>query len=361
MSDTLRPPDANGSAPRLEITASRQFNAWLDEHGVSVAFTTYQTGRLFFIGLQPEGRLSIFERSFDRAMGLWATPDARTLFLSTLYQIWRLDDALGPGQTHRGCDRLYVPQIGCTTGDLDVHEVAFDRKGRIVFVNTSFSCLATVSETHSFVPMWRPPFVSQLAPEDRCHLSGVALREGEVAFVTAFARSDAAEGWRGARADGGVVVDVRSDEIVLEGLSMPHSPHWHEGRLWLLESGTGWFGYADLERGRFERVAFCPGYARGLTFHGAFALIGLSQLRANRSFAGLALEGELRAQSATPRCGLMGVDLRTGEPLHWMRIQGVIAELGEVAVLPGTRRPMALGLRTEEIRRIITIDEPEPL
>lgn len=361
MSDTLRPPVTNGSAPALQITASRQFNAWLAEQGAGLAFTTYQTGKLFLLGLQPDDRLSIFERTFNRATGLWVSPDGRTLFLGTLFQLWRFDDALASGHRQPDYDRLYVPQAAVTTGDLKIHDVAFDRKGRILFVNTLFSCLATVSETHSFVPLWRPPFISGLAPEDRCHLSGLALRDGEGAFVTAFSSSDAPEGWRDQHPDGGLVVDVRRAELVLDGLSMPHSPRWYDERLWLLESGTGWFGHVDLKRGRFERIAFCPGYARGLTFFGPFAIIGLSGPRLNRPFTGLALEGELAAQGTQPRCGIMAVDLRTGEAFQWVRIQGVVSELYDVAVLPGTRRPMAIGLRTDEIRRVFTMDEPEPL
>ncbi len=296
-------------------------------------------------------------------MGLWASP--QTLFLSTLFQLWRFDNTLEPRQAYQGYDRLYVPQVACTTGDLDVHDIAFDAKGRIVFVNTLFSCLATVSETHSFTPLWRPPFISKLAAEDRCHLNGLALKDGRAAYVTAFSRADVADGWRDRRTGGGVVVDVAASEVVLEGLSMPHSPRWHDagdgGQLWLLDSGTGWFGHADLERSRFERVTFCPGYARGLALHGRFAVIGLSKPRENRTFTGLPLDEELVRRDAEPRCGLMVVDLRSGDAVHWLRIEGVVEELYDVAVLPGVRRPMALGLKTDEIRRMITVDEPEQL
>jgi len=351
--------ESGRASPALEITTSRQFTAWLAEQRLSLAFTTYQSGKLFLVGLQPDGRLSIFERTFNRAMALWAS--AETLFLSTLFQLWRFDNALPPGAHHQGYDRLYVPQVACTTGDLDIHDVALDGSGRVVFVNTLFSCLATVSETHSFVPLWRPPFVSRLAAEDRCHLNGLALADSRPAFVSAVSRSDVADGWRDRRVDGGVVVEVASGEVVLDGLSMPHSPRWHDGRLWLLESGTGWLGRADPATGRFERVTFCPGYARGLACHGSFAVIGLSRPRKNRTFSGLPLDRELTRHDAEPRCGLIVVDLRSGGAVHWLRIEGVVEELYDVAVLPGVRRPMALGLKTDEIRRMITVDEPQPL
>jgi uncharacterized protein (TIGR03032 family) len=176
--------------PLLEIQVSRQFTAWLAEAGISLAFTTYQTGKLFFLGLQPDGRLSVFERTFNRAMGLAVHDEAaggRQLYLSTLYQLWRFDDSLTPGQTHQSCDRLYVPQLAWTTGDLDIHDVAVMADGRPIFVNTLFSCLATPDTATSFRPLWQPPFISRLAAEDRCHLNGLAMRDGKPAFVTAVA------------------------------------------------------------------------------------------------------------------------------------------------------------------------------
>jgi uncharacterized protein (TIGR03032 family) len=192
MTDATTTPEA--APPKLELLPSRQFSNWLVEQNLSLAFTTYQSGKLFLIGVQPNGRLSIFERSFNRAMGLWAS--AETLFLSTLFQLWRFDNALAPSQTYQGYDRLYVPQVAWTTGDLDIHDVAQDAERRIVFVNTLFGCLATVSEAESFGPLWQPPFITRLAAEDRCHLNGLALRHGRAAYVTAVSRSDVADGWR---------------------------------------------------------------------------------------------------------------------------------------------------------------------
>src|SRR5690606_29974768 len=123
-----------------------------------------------------------------------------------------------------------------------------------------FGCLATTSETHSFVPLWKPPFASRLAAEDRCHLNGLALKDGRPKYVTAVSQSDVADGWRDQRTRGGCVVDVESNEIIATGLSMPHSPRWYRDRLWLLNSGTGFLGTLDTGSGRFEEVAFCPGY-----------------------------------------------------------------------------------------------------
>ncbi len=360
VTDAAPPPaEAAREEPKLELIGSRQLPAWMAEQRLSLAVSTYQVGKLFLIGLQPGGRLSIFERTFNRAMGLWS--DTRRLYLATLYQLWRFDNVLEPGQVHDGYDRLYVPQLAWTTGDLDIHDIAVDAAGRVVFVNTLFGCLATVSESHSFTPLWQPPFLSRLAAEDRCHLNGLALRDGRPAYVTAVSRSDVADGWRDRRTDGGVVVDVATGRIVAEGLSMPHSPRWHDGRLWLLDSGTGHLCALDVDSGALERVAFLPGYGRGLALHGRFAVVGLSKPRENKTFTGLPLDGELARRDAEPRCGLWVVELATGDVVHWLRIDGLIGELYDVAVLPGVVRPMAIGLVTDEIRRMIRIAPPEPL
>ena len=348
-----------GTTPQLEIMGSRQFPNWLGEMGVSLAFTTYQAGKLFFVGLQPNGRLSIFERTFNRCMGLHAS--ANSLWMSSLYQLWRFENALQPGQAHNGYDRVYVPQVGYTTGDIDVHDIATDQNGRVVFVNTLFGCLATFSDTHSFVPLWRPPFLSKLAAEDRCHLNGLATDRGRPAYVTAVSQSDIADGWREHRRDGGCVIDVRTNDIVATGLSMPHSPRVYQDRLWVLEAGSGHLGWVNRKTGGFERITFCPGYIRGLCFVDNFAIIGLSKLRENRTFADLELGERLANESIDARCAIHVVDLRTGDVVHWLRIDGIVAELYDVVVLPKAQRPMALGFVTDEIRRMLTVGDEQPL
>jgi uncharacterized protein (TIGR03032 family) len=178
--------------PWVEVTGSSRLASWLAEQQVSLAFTTYQTGKLFLLGCQAHGRLDVFERTFNRAMGLWA--DGQTLWLSTLYQLWRSENLLRPGELYQGHDRLYVPKVGNTTGDLDVHDLAIDRTGRVVFAATAFSWLATLAERSSFTPLWRPPFVSKLAAEDRCHLNGLALVDGRPRYATAVSTSDVVDG-----------------------------------------------------------------------------------------------------------------------------------------------------------------------
>ena len=338
----------------LEINASRQFTPWLAEQKLSLAFTTYQAGMLFFIGLKPDGKLSVFNRNFERCMGLYAS--GSSLYMSSLYQLWRFENILQPGQKQNEYDSIYVPQTSYVTGDLDIHDLVVSDDG-LVFVNTLFSCLAKASETHSFVPLWKPPFISKLAAEDRCHLNGLALRDGKPRYVTAVSCSDVAEGWRDKRSDGGCVIDVESDEIIVDGLSMPHSPRWYGDKLWVCNSGTGEFGYIDLDAGKFEPVAFCPGYLRGCAFWGNFAVLGISKPRKNKTFSGLALDDNLSKKQVEARCGLLVIDLRSGDVVHNLRIEGMIDELYDVVILPKVRQPMAIGLKSDEIRRVLSIGE----
>jgi uncharacterized protein (TIGR03032 family) len=346
---------AEGPTPSegLVLSSSRQFPQWLAEQNISLGFTTYQAGKLFLIGLLPDGRLSVFERSLARCMGLAAS--ASGLYVASLYQVWRFENTLEPGEDYHGHDRLFAPRMSWVTGDLDIHDIALDKTGRPIFANTLFSCLSTLSEEASFSPLWRPPFISKLAAEDRCHLNGLAMREGAPAYVTAVARSDVADGWREHRRGGGLLIDVASGESVVTGLSMPHSPRVHRGEIYLTNAGTGEFGRADLKRGVFEPIAFCPGFLRGLAFIDRFAIVTLSLPRESGTFRGLALDEQLSARGAEPRCGLMVIDLKTGDAPHWLRLDGVVKELYDVAVLPSVKRPAAIGFKNDEIRRVLKV------
>ncbi len=355
MTSPAPPAAPPAPAPVLEIQTSRQFPAFLAEQRASLAITTYQAGKLFLLGLQPDGRLSVFERTLERCMGMCAS--AAALHVATLQQVWKFTNVLPPGQDWQGHDALFAPRMSWVTGDLDVHDIALGADGRPVFANTLFSCLATVSDSDSFRPLWKPPFISRLAAEDRCHLNGLAMERDTPRYVTLVGRSDVADGWREHRRDGGQVVDVVTGETVVGGLSMPHSPRLHQGTLYLLEAGTGQFGRVDVATGTFEPIAFCPGYARGLSFIGNFAVIGTSLPRDNRTFTGLALDDELARRGAEPRCAILVIDLRTGDTVHWARFNGVVKELYDVAVLPGVVRPAAIGFKSDEIRRVITIGD----
>jgi uncharacterized protein (TIGR03032 family) len=335
-----------------------QLLAWLEANQVSVGFTTYQIGKVFLVGRNPnQPRLAIYERTFAESMGLASSADGQQLAMGSLYQIWRFSNAVREPQRGMPYDKVYIPQVGYTTGSCDAHDLGFDKDGKIVFANTMFNCIATMSETQSFVPIWKPPFISNLAPEDRCHLNGLGFRDGEPRYVTACSQTDTKAGWREHRQKGGVVMDIKTNEVLCEGLSMPHSPRWHLDKLWVLNSGEGEFGTVDMETKQFKRMALCQGFARGLSFHNNVAVIGLSKPRHNDTFEGLGLEQKLQEQKTTASVGLQLVDINTGQTLLAFWIGGDIKEIYDVTIMPNTRTPMLLGFRNEEIQRTIVFDE----
>jgi uncharacterized protein (TIGR03032 family) len=345
--------------PWLEVTSSRNFSNWLALENISLAFSTYQAGKVFLLGRKPDGQIAVFERTFQRCMGLCSTDNG--FWLSSTYQVWRFENALLPGQMHNDHDRLYIPRVGYTTGDLDVHDIVVEDSGRVVFVNTMFGCLATFSNQHSFTPLWKPSFLSKITPEDRCHLNGLALENGKCRYVTVVSRSDVADGWRNRRHDGGCVLEVPSGETIVSGLSMPHSPRVHRGELYVHNSGTGYFGKIDRQKGLFEPITFCPGYLRGMAFSGNYAIVGLSRPREDKTFSGLRLESELLQRDAEAWCGLQVIELSTGNVIEWVRLNGIVTELYDVAILKDVTRPMILGFKTTEIAQLVSMDEGQSL
>lgn len=311
-------------------------------------------------------------------MGMCASADGRTIWVATRFQIWRIEQAdkhltafvsgvehgTQAGTTHslpswssKDYDKIYIPRLAFTTGHLDVHDIAAGPNGNPVFVNTLFNCLAETSMCASFRPIWRPPFVSQLIPEDRCHLNGMATIDGKAAYVTVSACTDVAEGWRPHRADGGAIIIVESGESILRHLSMPHSPRVHDGKLWFHNSGSGEFGFTALEGGSFTPVCFARGYLRGLSFHNHFAVMTLSKPR-HATFQGLPLDSRLKQESIVPMCGVAIVDCRSGRIVETLELESdVVSELYDVVVLPGVRRPMAMSIRSPELERMILIEE----
>lgn len=331
--------------PRPLLEGTPGLPDWLNAIGCAIAFSTYEAHRLFFLGLGENGRLKAHERLVPRCQGLCT--DGQTLWVGAESHLWRFVNTLPSGEhTESGADRLYVPRLSYLTGDIDIHDIAVGPDGTPIFVNTRFSCLSVPDADHGFRPVWWPGFISALRNEDRCHLNGLALdTDGRPSFATALGRSDVIEGWRERRIDGGVLIDGFSGAVACAGLSMPHSPRWHGGRLWILNSGTGELGTVDVAAGRFEPVCFCPGFARGLAFHGKWAVVGLSRPRRDHgTLAGLPLGDALARAGTAARCGLAVVDTETGTVAHMLWLHHTIDELYDVAVLPGARRVEALGL-----------------
>jgi uncharacterized protein (TIGR03032 family) len=160
--------------------------------------------------------------------------------------------------------------------------------------------------------------------------------EGRPAFVTALGTTDTPGGWRSNKKSGGVVLDVASGEAVASGLSMPHSPRWYDGRLWVLESGNGGIGCVDPATGKYEALTERPGFTRGLDFCGPLAFIGLSQVRESAIFSGIAIAERPLAERC---CGVWVVNIHTGQTVAYVKFEDAVQEIFAVQVLPGVRYP----------------------
>jgi uncharacterized protein (TIGR03032 family) len=354
------PPSENAAEAKkappepVRKSCSPGLTAWMRRNQVSIAFTSYQSGRLYLLGSDPAGRLSFHERIYQRAMGV--VGNGQRLFMGGLYQIWRFENILNEGQLANNMfDKCYVPRSALFTGAIDIHELGIRKDGTVVFVNTKYNCLCEPSVTHSFKVLWKPEFISKIVPEDRCHLNGLAMLNGTPRFVTAVCTSDTIDGWRDRRQDGGVVIDIVNNEVVCEGLSMPHSPRWSNGKLWVLNSGTGYLGWVDFDKPKFVPHVFCPGFLRGLAIKGDYAAVGLSKPRYQR-FEDLALQKNLEAKSSEAWCGVQIVDLKSGSVVDWVRLDGPVTELFDVAFLHAVKCPMALGQQSRENLSLVSIE-----
>jgi uncharacterized protein (TIGR03032 family) len=325
------PPDP--TSPYRSVSSST-FAELLGQLGSTVLASTYQSGKVVALR-ELDGKLNTHFRPFDSPMGM-AYRKGR-LAVGTRTQVWDyqnlpqvIDRLEEPGRY----DACFVPRSARYTGDIRIHDVAWSGE-ELWAVATRFSTLVTLDADHSFVPRWQPSFISALVPEDRCHLNGLATVDNEIRFVTALGVSDTAGGWREHKASGGVIIDVLSGEIAAAGISMPHSPRWHRGRLWVLESGQGALSVVDLDSGKLETVAELPGFTRGLALVGPFAFVGLSEVREATTFGGLPLTARLEDR----QCGIWVVNIETGETVAFLRFEDLVEEIFDVTVLPGIRFP----------------------
>src|SRR5262249_50961442 len=269
--------------------------ALLRQLGASLLVPPYQAGKLVLV--RDEGdHLNTHYRAFPSPMGLALADGGSRLAIGTTLQVWEFRDVpsvarrLEPAGRHDAC---FLPRQSHVTGNVLIHEMAYGGGRELSVLNTRFSFLAPPAPEASFTPRWRPPFVTELEPSDRCHLNGLGMVDGRPRYVTALGETDAPAGWRPNKATGGVLMDVGSGEVLCRGLSMPHSPRWHGGRLWVCESGSGTLGTVDLSTRRYEAVAAVPGFTRGLDFVGELAFVGLSQVRESAVFSGIEITQRL--------------------------------------------------------------------
>ena len=345
-------------AGKPQLYPSPGFASWLADTQGSLIFSTYQSGRIFLLGTHGSEQLYALDRTVGTAMGLAVDKDK--LWVGTREQIWRFSNVGAFNIDDQPYQAVFMPRTCHMVGHSNTHDALADVSFRgqhydFIFANTQYSCISTIDSHYSFRPVWTPDFISELVPEDRCHLNGIGERDGELRYASFCGRTDSRLEWKEHQTGTGFIMDLSTEEVVCEGLSMPHSPRWHDCKLWILNSGEGELGYVDFEAKSLVPVAKCAGFARGLSFIGEYAIVGLSRLRPHQQglMPGINLAKRLEERKTYQRCGLQVFDLSTGQLAHWLNIEGPVTELYDVVFLPEIAQPYSPGFREPELHRTL--------
>jgi uncharacterized protein (TIGR03032 family) len=285
---------------------------------------------------EDDGQVRIVVQRLPGPMGL--AIDGERLAIGCATDVRVMVDVSGPGDD----ERWFMPAGVRLLGAVSIHDLAWDDDGALWFTNTLFSTVCSIGEV-GFQPRWRPAFIpDEAAAVDACHLNGMAFDGRHVRFATALAATGEANGWRRQGPDAGVLLDDRG-EVLLDGLSLPHSPLLHDGRLFLLESGRG-----RLRAGASAETTLAEfdGVTRGLAAAGDRLFIGQSPVRASSGATTEVLSRRFpRKQAST----VLACDLR-GNRVASLALP-FISEISSVHVVPGGR---ANFLRADDPSRMTT-------
>ena len=368
---------------KLNFEFDRYFLSWLKQNKAGLVVCSYKSNAIFSMGCTQNLKtgndmISLWITNSMRPMGATYDEERKKLWVGSCLQLWQYYNQ-GKKKTDREMlpdfDAYFIPRRMHTINDIDVHDVSVDGNGDPYFVSALFCCICVPSDSASFKVYWRPPWVSKTAAEDRCHLNGLCMRNGKPRYVTSVARTDIRGGWRDHRNNGGVVWDIVENKLICKNLSMPHSPRFHNGKLWLLESGTGYFGYVDFSKtvedteGKkkekyhpFVKKVFLPSYIRGITFvNDKYAVIGGSQDRHEQTFQGLKLSDNLEEKGmSSSKCALYVVDLESFDIIHQFEFTGSeIKEIYDVTFIPNVRRPIISELDFQGLATEFKMEEDE--
>lgn len=340
--------------PPFSCTYTPNLPELLRQLGCTIALSTFQAGKVIFLSAKNDDELTQLPRNFAKPMGI--ALHGNKMAIACLDEVLVLANspqlAAHYPKKPDTYDALYMPRASYFTGHLDIHDLDYGVNGQLFAVNTSFSCIIKIDDNYSFTPIWKPKFITKLASEDRCHLNGMTLQNGQPKFVTAFSESDTPQGWRDVVTTGGILIDVESGETIAGNLPMPHSPRLFDGALYLLLSATGELVKMDPKTGKYDVLTQLNGFVRGLCKHGDYAFVGLSRLRKSSStFAKLSF-----AEKAVT-AGVSIVHLPTGAIVAEVRYQSSVDEIYDVQIIPNCQRPGILNTEKPEYKMGLSTPE----
>ncbi len=339
----------------FSCTHSPDLPKLLYELNISLAISTYQAGKVILISAINHEQLVQLPRNFEKPMGI--AIQANQIAIATRSEAVILSNAPRMAANYpkqpKTYDALYLPRCVYFTGEVDIHDI-FWASNKLWAVNTRFSCLCTIDEQYSFRPQWKPDFISDITPEDRCHLNGIAMHNGKPKYATALGKTDIAGGWRENKVQGGIIIDIENNKIIADGLAMPHSPRLYNNELYVLLSATGELAKVNISNGSVEVIKEMNGFVRGMDKHGDFLFIGLSKLReSSNTFA------DLPISKKSIFAGIVVIHLPTKSLAGYIKYENSVEEIYDVKVLPGMKRPGLLNHIKEDHKIALTTPEAE--
>jgi uncharacterized protein (TIGR03032 family) len=331
---------ADVALDQIEVisTHSENLGQIFADFGITLLVSTYQAGKLIVVRSTGE-QLETYFRDIPKPMGIAVAAGQVAVGATNEIQFFSNVPVNVPKLEPKGVhDACFMQRYSHITGDIDVHEMSFGVDGQIWFINTRFSALCTLHGSSSFMPVWRPSFITEYEPEDRCHLNGLGMMNGRPRYITALGESNKPAGWRENKASGGILIDLANNRTLVRGLSMPHSPRWYGNQLWICESGRGLLSKVDYVTGELTPFFEFPGFTRGVDFHGHFAFVGLSQIRETATFSGLPITERVEERN----CGIWVIDIRDASLVGILRFTQGVEEIFAVQTLPGFRCPTFL-------------------
>lgn len=335
------------SPPPFSCQYTPGFAAILHQLGISLALSTYQAGKVVLISPKDKQTIVQLPRSFGKAMGIALHEDRMAIATKDEVIVLRNSPALAHHYPAKPAvyDSMFMPRASFYTGALDIHDLEFG-KGGLFAVNTFFSCLCKIDANYNFTPIWTPPFISKLAAEDRCHLNGMAMKDGQPAYATAFNQGDTPKSWRPTVTTSGIVMEVPSGKVIASGLAMPHSPRLYPEGLFVLLSAAGTLLKINPASGQKTTVFQHPGFLRGMDRHGDYLFIGVSKIRASsKTFA--KIDDKFKQSPA----GILVVHLPSGKLVGQLAYQESVEEIYDIKVLPGMLRPNIMSTLQDDHKR----------
>jgi len=322
----------------------------------SIALSTYQAGKLVFISAKDENALIQLPRTFQKPMGIAEDVETDKIAVACKDEIIVFSNskdlaAYYPKSPNK-YDALYMPRVTYHTGNLDLHDLRFGKNGKLFAVNTLFSCIIAIDDNFNFTPYWQPSFIDKLVSEDRCHLNGMIVKDGKPKYATAFNTGNSFGSWREKITETGVLINVESNEIVAEGLAMPHSPRLFYNDAYVLLSATGELVKIDINTGQKETILKLNGFVRGMDLYKDYLFIGLSKLRKNSSTF-----GKLPFAEMANEAGIVVVHLPTASIAGKITYLTSLDEIYDVHILANKQRPNILNTITDDYKAGLMIPE----